>query len=300
MNQLPDTAGGAPFETAEPPRSAASRERLPASLWIAMIVLLAFVLVALIGPPLAHYNPVATDVVDRLRPPGSHLRDGHTAWLGTDGVGRDILAQIIVGIRTSLLVGVLTALAALIVGTLVGALAGYLGGWVNVVVTRLVDIQIAFPGIVLAIVIAGVVGRNVLTIVLALGVTRWISFARLARSSVFSLREREWVAAARVLGVPTGALIRRHLLPFLVGPTVALATLEFSYIVLAEAGLSFLGLGLPTTTVSLGQVIANGQSYLDTAWWISALPGIALSLLIICGGIVGDHATRRYALGDQP
>lgn len=273
--------------------------RRPATVWAAGIVLLVFLLVALIGPPLVHYDPVATDVTRRLLAPGTTLGGGHTAWLGTDGVGRDVLDQIIVGIRTSILVGVLTTLAALIVGTLVGTLAGYVGGWVNVAVTRLVDIQLAFPGIVLAIVIAGVLGRNVVTIVLALGVTRWISFARLARTSVFSLREREWVAAARVLGVPTRSLIRRHLLPFLVGPTVALATLEFSYIVLAEAGLSFLGLGLPTTTVSLGQVIANGQSYLDSAWWISSLPGIALSLLIICGGIVGDHATRRYALGDK-
>jgi peptide/nickel transport system permease protein len=267
---------------------------------VAGAVLALFVLVAIVGPLLVHYDPVATAVADRLKPPGAHLSGGGTAWLGTDGVGRDVLDQIIVGVRTSLLIGVLTTLAALVFGTVLGALAGYFGGPVNVVVSRLVDIQLAFPGIVLAIVISAAVGRSLLTIVLALGVTRWIAFARLTRAGVLSLREREWVAAARVMGVPTGRIIGRHLLPFLVGPTVALATLEFSYIVLAEAGLSFLGLGLPATMVSLGQVIANGQQYLDTAWWISALPGIALTVLIVCGGIVGDHATRRYALGKLP
>lgn len=278
-------------------RRAADRS---ATLRVAAGILLVLALVAIIGPLIIHYDPVATAVTDRLRSPGSQLRDGSTAWLGTDGVGRDLLAQIIVGLRTSLLIGIITTLAAMAVGTVLGALAGYVGGWINVVVTRLVDIQLAFPGIVLAIVISGAAGRSVVTIILALGVTRWIAFARLARASVLSLREREWVAAARVLGVRTPALIRRHLLPFLVGPIAALATLEFSYIVLAEAGLSFLGLGLPPSTVSLGQVIANGQSYLDSAWWISTLPGIALSLLIICGGIVGDHATRRYAVGALP
>jgi peptide/nickel transport system permease protein len=165
------------------------------------------------------------------------------------------------------------------------------------VLARVIDVLLAFPGTVLVIVIAGAFERSILVVVVALAAAGWISFARVTRAVALSLRERAWVDAARVLGVPRLAIIGRHVLPFAVGPVVAMATLEFALIVLAEAGLSFLGIGLPSDAVSWGQTIANGKQYLETAWWISTLPGIALSLLIISVGILGDQLTARYGRG---
>ncbi|SEF17628.1 ABC transporter permease [Jiangella alba] len=264
---------------------------------IPYVVIGLYVLVGLVGPLLLDYDPVHTPLEDRLLSPGSTTADGGTAWLGTDDLGRDVLAQIVYGARTSVLIGVATVGIASVVGLLLGAVAGYARGWLDAVLARIFDVLLAFPAILLAIVIAGAFQRSVLLVVVALSATAWISFARVTRSVALSLRERAWVDAARVLGVPQRAILWRHILPFTAGPIVALATLEFALVVLAEAGLSFLGIGLPASTVSWGQTIANGKAYLETAWWISTLPGIALSLLIINVGILGDQLTARYGRG---
>ncbi|SDU53671.1 ABC transporter permease [Jiangella alkaliphila] len=261
------------------------------------VVIGLYVLVGLVGPLLIDYDPVHTPLEDRLLSPGSTTADGGTAWLGTDDLGRDILAQIVYGARTSVLIGVATVGVSSVVGLLLGAVAGYARGWLDAVLARIFDVLLAFPAILLAIVIAGAFQRSVLLVVVALSATAWISFARVTRSVALSLRERAWVDAARVLGVPQRSILWRHILPFTAGPIVALATLEFALVVLAEAGLSFLGIGLPSSTVSWGQTIANGKAYLETAWWISTLPGIALSLLIINVGILGDQLTARYGRG---
>lgn len=261
------------------------------------VVIGLYVLVGLIGPLLLDYDPVHTPLEDRLLAPGSTTADGGTAWLGTDDLGRDVLAQIVYGARTSVLIGVATVGVSSIVGLLLGAVAGYARGWLDAVLARIFDVLLAFPAILLAIVIAGAFQRSVLLVVVALSATAWISFARVTRSVALSLRERAWVDAARVLGVRNRSILWLHILPFTAGPIVALATLEFALVVLAEAGLSFLGIGLPSSTVSWGQTIANGKTYLETAWWISTLPGIALSLLIINVGILGDQLTARYGRG---
>lgn len=261
------------------------------------VVIGLYVLVGLIGPLLLDYDPVHTPLEDRLLSPGSTTADGGTAWFGTDDLGRDILAQIVYGARTSVLIGVATVAVSSVVGLLLGAVAGYARGWLDAVLARIFDVLLAFPAILLAIVIAGAFQRSILLVVIALSATAWISFARVTRSVALSLRERAWVDAARVLGVPQRSILWRHILPFTAGPVVALATLEFALVVLGEAGLSFLGIGLPSSTVSWGQTIANGKAYLETAWWISTLPGIALSLLIINVGILGDQLTARYGRG---
>ena len=258
------------------------------------VVIACYVLVAVFGPMVVRYNPLDTPLQDRLLSPGRNTADGGTALLGTDALGRDIFAQIVYGARTSVTIGAVVVLICVVIGLLVGFVAGWYRGAVDMLLTRLVDILQAFPGILLAIVIAGVFTPGVGVIVLALSVTGWISFARVTRSVVLGLRERYWIDAARITGVRTVRLLRRHLLPFTVGPVVAMATLEFALIVLAEAGLSFLGIGLPTSSVSWGQTIANGKAYLSTAWWISAAPGIALSLLVISVGVLGDELTARY------
>lgn len=258
-----------------------------------------FVLVAVFGPLLVDYDPVHTPLTDRLRPPGSATSTG-TALLGTDGLGRDVLAQIIYGARTSMVIAACTVLVSCLVGVTLGVIAGYARGWVDAVLARVVDVFLAFPGIILVIVIAGAFERSVLVVVIALSSVGWMSFARVTRAVALSLRERAWVDAARVLGVSRVSIVRRHVLPFAAGPVVAMATLEFALVVLAEAGLSFLGIGLPSGAVSWGQTIANGKQYLETAWWISTLPGIALSLLIISVGILGDQLTARYGRGRLP
>ena len=258
---------------------------------IPYVVLTFYAAVAVLGPLLIDYNPVRTDLGHRL------LKPGATAWFGTDGLGRDVFAQVVYGARTSVLIGVSTVVVSAVVGTAIGTVAGYFRGWLDTVLSRGIDILLAFPAILLAIVIAGSFQRSVVVVVGALSATAWISFARVTRGTALSIRERAWVDAARVLGVRRRFILVRHVLPFTAGPVVALATLEFALVVLAEAGLSFLGIGLPNSAVSWGQTIANGKQYLATAWWISALPGIALSLLIVNIGILGDQLTARFGRG---
>ncbi|TCC34646.1 ABC transporter permease [Kribbella sindirgiensis] len=286
--------------TASAVRPAVVRRRTAARRWLSRIpyaVLAIYAAVAVAGPLLVDYNPIQTDLANRLLKPGAHLSSGGTAWLGTDGLGRDIFAQLVYGARTSVLIGVSTVVVSAVVGTAIGVTAGYFRGWLDTVLSRGIDILLAFPAILLAIVIAGSFERSVVVVVGALSATAWISFARVTRGTALSVRERAWVDAARVLGVKRRFILIRHVLPFTAGPVVALATLEFALVVLAEAGLSFLGIGLPPSAVSWGQTIANGKQYLATAWWISGLPGLALSLLIVSIGILGDQLTARFGRG---
>ncbi|MEV4110233.1 ABC transporter permease [Nonomuraea sp. NPDC049695] len=260
-------------------------------------VLALYVVVGGLGPLLIDYNPVRVALDDRLLSPGARLASGGIAWLGTDALGRDVLAQVVYGARTSMIIGVSTVVVSCVVGVAIGVVAGYVGGWLDTVLARGIDILLAFPAILLAIVIAGAFERSVLVVVTALSATAWISFARVTRGVALSIRERPWIDAARVLGVRPLSILLRHILPLTAGPVVALATLEFALVVLAEAGLSFLGIGLPNSAVSWGQTIANGKQYLESAWWISTLPGVALSLLIINIGILGDQLTARHGRG---
>ncbi|MFF7472832.1 ABC transporter permease subunit [Streptomyces sp. NPDC008092] len=280
-------------------KPAATPRRAPRSLLsrVPAVVVGCYLLVAVAGPLLIHYDPVHTSLDDRLLAPGAKVSTGGTAWLGTDGLGRDMFAQIVYGARTAVLIGVSTVALSGLVGVLLGSVAGYFRGVADAVLARVFDVLLAFPAILLAIVIAGAFERSALLVVVALSATGWIGFARVTRGIALSLRERPWVDAARVLGVPGRTVLVRHVLPFTAGPVVALATLEFALVVLAEAGLSFLGIGLPPSTVSWGQTIANGKEYLETQWWISTLPGIALSLLIVNVGILGDQLTARYGRG---
>ena len=265
--------------------------------WLPVAVIALFVLAALLGPVLVDYNPVTTYLTDRLLPPGAMRSSGEVALLGTDATGRDVFAQVLYGARTSMLIGAVTVSVCCVFGMLVGLVAGYMGGFVDGVLSRIIDVLVAFPGIVLAIVIAGLFERSILVVIVALSVTGWVSFARLTRGATLSIKEREWVSAARIMGVPRLRIMGRHVLPFLVGPAAALVTLEFGLIVLGEAGLSFLGIGLPASAVSWGQTIASGKEYLATAWWISAFPGVALALLVIMIGLLGDQLNARYQKG---
>jgi peptide/nickel transport system permease protein len=258
-------------------------------LLIGAVPLVLFLLIALLGPVVWPYDSVTVRTGERLKPPGEVLRDGSKAILGTDQVGRDLLAQVLQGARISLMVGIATVAVAGTVGLIVGVLAGYYGGWIDTIAMRIADIQLAFPSILLAILIAGVLGPSVTNVILTLSLTRWVIFARVARAATLTTREREFVHAAQALGASDARLLGRHIVPSTVGPLVVVATVEVGLVIIAEASLSFLGLGTPSDQPSWGATIANGRAYLNTAWWISTMPGLALSLVVLAVGRFGDQ-----------
>jgi peptide/nickel transport system permease protein len=258
---------------------------------VAATVLGLFVLAALLGPLLAPYDSVATRVADRLRPPFSTASDGTFALLGTDQNGRDVLAQVIAGSRVSLLVGITVVVVGGLIGLVLGLVTGYYGGWLDTIISRIGDMQLAFPSILLAILLAGALGPSLTNVIIALAVTRWVVFARVVRGSALTTRGREFVESARVMGANDARILVHYILPSCVQPLLVAATVQVGLTMVAEAALSFLGLGVPVDQASWGSTIANGRDYLATAWWIAAVPGIALTLVVICVGVLGD-ATR--------
>jgi len=274
-------------------RARRARGAVTARIAVPLIVIGLLTVGAVIVPILYHYDPLHADLLARLKPPGATLSDGSTAILGTDQVGSDLFAQMMDGIRVSLIVGAFTLLIAGVIGVLLGLLAGYFGGWFDAVLMRIADIQLAFPSILLAILIASVLGQGVMNVIIVLSIANWVVFARVTRSQVMSLKGREYVEAARTLGASHFHLIFRTLLPGCIAPILVIATVEFGQVILAEAALSFLGVGVPLGTPSLGSTIASGTQYLATAWWISTLPGIALLILVLATGILGDALRDR-------
>jgi peptide/nickel transport system permease protein len=270
-------------------RASARRRRRLSRLLLGAAPLVLFLLIAIVGPIVWPYDSVTVRTGDRMKPPLEVLRDGSKPLLGTDQVGRDLLAQVLQGARISLLVGVSTVLLAGTVGLVIGVLAGYYGGWLDTIAMRLADIQLAFPSILLAILIASVLGPSVANVILTLSLTRWVVFARVARAATLATREREFVQAARALGASDTRVLGWHVVPSTIGPLVVVATVEVGLVIIAEASLSFLGLGTPSDQPSWGATIANGRDNLNTAWWISTMPGLALSMVVLAVGWFGDR-----------
>ncbi len=250
-------------------------------------------LVGLFGPVVVPYNPLEVRLEQRLHPPGSILPGGQVAWFGTDQLGRDLLHQVIHGARVSILVAASTVAIAGTAGTALGLLAGYHGGLTDAVLVGLVDLQLAFPPLLLAILIAAMIGPSIGNVILTLSVIRWAVFARLARGSVLALREKEFVEAARALGASHTRVMARHVLGNILTPIVILATLQIALQMLAEAALSFLGLGIPYPLPSWGVTISQGRDYLNNAWWIATVPGAIMTVTVLSVGVFGD-AVRDY------
>jgi peptide/nickel transport system permease protein len=289
MTTMPPTIA---VQTAQ--RTRRPRGAVKARIIVPLIILGLMAVGAIVVPILYHYDPLHTDLLYRLKPPGTVMPDGSIAIFGTDQVGSDLFAEMMDGVRVSLLVGVSTLLIAGVVGVLLGMLAGYFGGWFDTLLMRIADIQLAFPSILLAILIASVLGQGVLNVIIVLSIANWVVFARVARSQVLTLKGREYVEAARTLGADHRHLIFRTLLPGSMAPVFVVATVEFGQVILSEAALSFLGVGVPVGTPSLGSTIANGTQYLTIAWWISTLPGTALLILVLATGILGDALRDRF------
>jgi peptide/nickel transport system permease protein len=255
---------------------------------VALAVLTLMVLVALLAPLIAPYDPGAQDLLVRLHPPAWATGGDASHLLGTDQLGRDILSRLCYGARVSMLVGACAALLAGVVGAAIGLVAGFLGGWFDRILMRIADIQLAFPSILLALAIVGFLGSGLWYVILVLGFTGWVSYARVIRSEVLSLRTREFVTEARAIGVTDFTIMRRHLLPNVMAPLATIGTLHVAAAIVAEASLSYLGLGVPKQTVTWGGMLADGQLYLGTSWWVAVFPGVALMLTALAVNITGD------------
>jgi len=244
--------------------------------------------VAMAAPWLAPHDPTRQSLRDRLAPPTLEAPDGRARLLGTDHLGRDVLSRVIYGARVSLVVGLSAVVVGGALGATLGIAAGFRGGFADSVIMTLADAQLAFPFILLAIGIIAVLGPSFPTLIVVIGLSGWVSYARILRSQVLVLRSREFVDAIHALGGSVARVIARHILPNVLSSLVVIATLELARAIVLEATLSFLGLGIQPPTPSWGGMIHEGREYLDTAWWISTFPGAVLMLASLVVSRTGD------------
>ena len=256
-------------------------------------VLLLLAVVAVFAPQLAPYDPLAVNLPEAL------LGPSQAHWLGTDPLGRDVLSRLLYGARISLLVGVVAVGVAVLVGTAVGALAGFYGGWVDGALMRLVDTMLAFPSVFLLLAVIAMLEPNIYTIMGVIGLTGWMGVARLVRAEILSLKEREFVLAARVLGASSTRIILKHLLPNAFGPVLVAATLGVGGAILTESVLSYLGLGVQPPTPSWGNILNEGRVALGVAWWLTISPGVCILVTVLAFNLLGEGIRERLSRSDQ-
>ena len=296
-----------PLALPQPPRRIGAWRRAWRSLWkaklpiIGLIILAAVVLSAVASPLLAPYSPNLVDVSKRLLPPAFAAGGDPSHVLGTDGMGRDVLSRLIYGARVSLLVGLMAVVVAGAIGITLGLIAGFFGGWIDSVIMRIADIQLAFPYILLAISVLAVIqarrGANtdasflqrLIPLILTLGVAQWVTYARMARSVTLSLREKEFVEAARALGDSKLSIIFRNVLPNATAPLIVIASFNVASTILSEAALSFLGLGVPPSIPTWGGMLAESRELLVSGvWWLATIPGLAIMFTVLAINTLGD------------
>ena len=259
-----------------------ARLRRDAAAVAGLLIVVAAVAVATFAPALAPGDPIKNSLLDRLNPPSNE----HV--LGTDTLGRDVASRMLYGARVSLIVGLSAVVLAGAVGVALGLISGWYRGWIDDLVMRLGDVQLAFPVLVLAVAVLAVLGGSLLNLIIVLGLTSWITYARIVRGEVLTLRERDFVAAARALGAGDSWILRRHLLPNVLPPITVVATFSVARTIIAEASLSFLGLGIPAPEPSWGAMLDEGRNYITTGWWLALFPGVAILLLVLGINLVGD------------
>ena len=258
----------------------------------AFVLLVLLIFPAITADWLAPHDPVHGSVKDRRQPP---VFFGGT-WkypLGTDRIGRDILSRIMYGARVSLSISLVGIFVGGIIGATLGMLAGYFGGWIDTVIMRLVDISLALPAILLALVLAAATGPSFQTIIVVVAFVLWALYARQVRGEVLSIRERDFVARARVAGATRLRIMARHILPNVANTIIVLATLQVGSVIILEAALSFLGLGIPRPTPAWGIMVADGRQLIVSAWWISFFPGLAITLTVFSLNLLGDWLRDR-------
>ena len=251
---------------------------------IGIVVILLLYLVALLAPILAPYDPIAQKDIART----SYLSPSAQHWLGTDKFGRDVLSRLIYGSRISLSIGFIATAISITIGTLIGAVAGYFGGKTDAVLMRFTDMVLAFPRLVLLIMIVALFSPSITVIIIVLGLTQWPGTTRIVRGDVLSLREREFIQAARALGMGRVRIILRHLIPNVIAPVIVTATLGIGNTIVMEAGLSFLGMGVGAPTPTWGSMVADGRDNLIGAWWVATFPGLVIVAVVLAFNLVGD------------
>ena len=277
-------------------RGAALRAARPRSLWrdawrrltfnrgamAGLVIFVAIILMALAAPILAPYDPIALNPSDSLLGPSARH------WMGTDSFGRDVLSRIIYGARVSVQMGLVAVAISVTGGSLLGLVAGYYRGVIDMLVMRLADVMLAFPGILLALVIIAVLGRNLSSAMIAVGISAMPLYIRVVRGAVLSVREREYVAAARVTGCGDARILARHILPNVLASVIVLATLGIPNAIISGAALSFLGLGIKPPTPDWGEMLNSGRSFITLAWWLSTFPGLAIVVMVLAINLFGD------------
>jgi len=249
---------------------------------IGAVIMLVFLLAALLAPLLAPYGPLEQNISAGLNPPSAaHL-------FGTDKLGRDIFSRILYGARISLFVGVAVVLISAAVGSVLGVVAGYLGGWADETLMRITDIFFAFPALILAMAIAGALGPSLQNALIAIAAVTWPVYARLLRGQVLALKEREFVLAARTVGVPEWQIVFRHLLPNMLAPLLVQGSFDMGAAITAVAGLSFIGFGAQPPTPEWGVMISDARTYMATAWWMGTFPAVAIMLVVGSFNLLGD------------
>lgn len=267
--------------------------RLPFSTRLLLAVLLVFVLAAIAAPFIAPHDPLRQSLLLRLRPPGtSVVRQGLYA-LGTDDLGRDLLSRILYGARASFAVAILSVAVSTLVGVTLGLIAGWVRGWTATVIMRLVDTVLSIPAILLAVLTVAVIGPGFLDLVLVLGLTRWPRYTRVAYASTLQVASMPFIQASEMAGSGAARILRRHVLPNIAGPIMVVATSEFGLMILSEAGLSFLGLGIQPPDPSWGSILSAGRQYVERAWWLTVFPGLGLFAVVVCVNLVGDALRDR-------
>jgi peptide/nickel transport system permease protein len=298
MEQAADTQQPIPIALRRPGQdlSPATGQRVVRSLlrarWplVAILVLAIIVITAIFGPQFSPHDPNRLNLIGRLTPPFERDQAGKIEFLlGTDTVGRDVLSRIIFGARISMFVGLTAVGIGGVLGTVLGLMAGYLGGVVDDIIMRLADIQLAFPFILLTIMVLVVLGSGVLNLVLVLGIGQWVTYARIARAQTISHREKEYVESARCIGAGHWRIMFVHILPNALAPLLVLASFNVASVILAEASLSFIGLGVPPTVPTWGGILAESRDqFLAGKWWLALFPGLSIVVTVLSLNILGD------------
>lgn len=244
-------------------------------------IVLLFVLLAVFAPLIAPQDPNETDLFRRLQPPAWREGGEWAYLLGCDALGRDILSRIIYGSRVSIFIGAAVILVATMIGIVAGLAAGYFRGWVDTVISRIVDILLGFPYLIFAIGLMAMMGPGLVNIILALAYKEWVIPCRVVRGETLAVRELEYVEAARALGASPGHIMRREILPNILSPVIVVSTIRMAHVIILEASLSFLGLGVQPPTASWGSMVSDGRAFILDAWWVSTFPGFAILLLVL-------------------
>ncbi len=256
------------------------------------LLLLLVIVPALLAPWLPLPDPLINDLAAAFSPPGSSGSAG-AHWLGTDQLGRDLLSRILSGTRLSLMVVMLAAVIAALIGSALGMIAGYVGGWLDAVIMRLMDIQLAVPFILLILLVMALFGATLSNIIVIMGVTSWAIYARVARAKTLEIRELEYIESVKAMGFSTPRILLRHVLPNLMTPLIVLLTLDIPQLIVLEASIGFLGMGIQPPTPTLGNLIGEGRSYMLLAQWLVLYPGLVIAALVIGCNLLGDSLLRK-------